>query len=252
MKKMIFYFLALGLIPMLSGCDKDTKGDLDLVFKARFGEEPLLMLEKYDYFNESKILFQRFNFYVANAVLTSEDGEEVELFEIDYVNFDDFDTMEEADAGFTITTEGIPAERYTSLELGLGVPPELNATKESDYQDTHPLGKASHYWSAWGSYIFTMINGKIDTNLDGLHDDAGILYHTGSDVVYRTVTLPVDVTVAEESNGVITLDLDLSALLKDGADYIDPIANPDTHNIENLETATKVMDNFKNTLTTKN
>ncbi|MEM1219788.1 MAG: MbnP family protein [Bacteroidota bacterium] len=252
MKKMLFYVLLLSVVSFFSGCDKDTQGDIDLVFKARFDAEPFVALQSYDYYDGTTVLFQRFNFYIANAKLTSEDGDVVDLFEIDFVDFDAFDTDEEIETGYVITTENIPGGKYTQLEIGLGVPPELNLTKESDYVDTHPLGKASHYWSAWGSYIFTMINAKVDMDGDGMHDDAGLLYHAGSDPVYRTVTLPIDVTVAEESPGVINLDVNLSEMLKDGAEYIDPVAFPDTHDISNLETANKIMDNFKNSLSVQN
>ncbi len=252
MKKMLFYVLFLALVPFFSGCDKDTTGDVDLVFKARFGEEPFYALQQYDYFDGTTVLFQRFNFYVADAKLTSEDGEVVDLFEIDFVDFDAFDTEEEVETGFVITSEDIPSAKYTKLEIGLGVPPDLNLTKESDYQDTHPLGKASHYWSAWNSYIFAMINAKVDMDADGMHDDAGVLYHTGADEVYRTVSLNIDLTVAEESAGVITLDINLSDLLQDGDDYLDPILYPHTHDIANLETAIKIMDNFKNSLSVQN
>ncbi|MCB0644770.1 MAG: hypothetical protein KDC44_24160, partial [Phaeodactylibacter sp.] len=120
-----------------------------------------------------------------------------------------------------------------------------NATKESDYEDTHPLGRESHYWSAWGSYIFSMTNAKIDTDGDGQHDDASILYHTGSDEAYRTAILNTQVAVLKDEQTRVVLSIDLAEILKTASgEPIDLLANPNTHDISNLTLANQLMDNF--------
>ena len=158
------------------------------------------------------------------------------------------DNLEDAERGVSLTIDDIKDGSYTAIRIGLGVPEDLNATTEADYSDSHPLGKDSHYWSAWGSYIFTMINAKVDTNADGMFDDVGILYHCGDDSVYRMKTITVPINIVEDQITGIEFDIDLRDLFQDEGGLIDVEMYPTTHDIDDLSTATKVMDNFQSAL----
>jgi hypothetical protein len=245
----IFSILAVLAMFTAFGCNEEEQlGAVDLNFTAEYAGEPLVILEKYDYEDGLRILFQRFNFYVSDIQLINDEGESFELVDIDFVEFDGMDTQAKAEAGYTISVNEVPAGSYSSIQVGLGVPQDMNATTEADYSDSHPLGKDSHYWSAWQSYIFTMINGKIDTNGDGMHDDASILYHAGSDVVYRTKMMTMPIEISADRTTEIAFQIDLKELLRDGAGYIDVLSNPDTHDITNLDLANKIHDNFVNAI----
>ena len=231
--------------------DKTGKGDLAIQFLATYDGAPLVMLQEYPYNDTLDILFQKFNFYISNLTLLEEGSEkEREVLEIDFVEFDAIDDVAKAALGFVVLMEDLPAHSYKGLNLGLGVPAGLNATQESDYPDSHPLGKASHYWSGWGSYIFTMINGKVDSDGDGQFDDSSVLYHTGSDDSYRTKEIAHQFRVEEGETTTIVLEVDLHKLFldTDGVHYIDIIANPATHDITNKTITNLVMDNFQNAL----
>jgi len=244
--------LSLAITFALFGCDKDAgSGTLNIDFLATYQGEPLVMLEQYQYENNLSLLFQRFNFYISDISLVDQDGNTEEILGIDFISFDGVDNPNAAQEGYPVSIENVPAGTYTAINIGLGVPPDLNATTEADYEDAHPLGQASHYWSAWGSYIFSMLNAKIDTNGDGMHDDASILYHTGSDEVYRTVTLPVQIDLLEDGFSRVRLSIDVYDLLREGEGMIDLIANPATHDINNLKLANQIMDNFAEYLEVK-
>lgn len=245
---LLITFFALAI----SSCgDKTGKGDLAIQFLATYDGAPLVMVQDYAYNDTLDILFQKFNFYISNLILLEEGSEkEREVLEIDFVEFDAIDDLAKAALGFVVLMEDLPAHSYKGLKLGLGVPASLNATQESDYPDSHPLGKASHYWSGWGSYIFTMINGKVDSDGDGQFDDSSVLYHTGSDDSYRTKEIAHQFRVEEGETTKIVLEVDLHKLFldTDGVHYIDIIANPATHDITNKTITNLVMDNFRDAL----
>ncbi|MBR9919419.1 MAG: hypothetical protein GYB31_01175 [Bacteroidetes bacterium] len=247
MKKLLLV-LPLGLF-LLSGCVKEEEvGGLELNFKATWDDAPLVMLNEYDYEGGLKMTFQRFNFYIADVQLASESSTE-DLIDIEFVDFDNMASTSEAEAGYSFLVDNIPAGDYATFRIGLGVPADLNATADSDYSGSHPLARASHYWPGWESYIFAMINGKVDTDGDGQFDDSSVLYHTGSDACYRLVeyTFPVRI----EADKVTDLDLvvDLHQLFEDGnGGYIDILENTNTHNIQDLSVANQVMDNFTQSL----
>lgn len=250
--KNLLSLLLLSTIFFFVACDKDPiqgEGTVDLQFTANYDGQPLVMLDKYEYNDSLDVLFQRFNFYIAHIELVPEGATNGEMLrEIDFVDFDAHDNADDAINGDWLNLTEVPEGRYTKIRFGLGVPADLNATGETDYPDSHPLGNDSHYWSAWGSYIFTMINGKVDTDGDGIFDDSSILYHTGADETYRTVELPIDIEVKDQGNAVISLGINLHELFREGATYMDILANPATHDISNLATANAVMTNFQNAI----
>jgi hypothetical protein len=247
--KQSLFLLLFAMLLVFSACDKEPKpgqGQVDIQFLANFDGHPLVMLNTYTYNDTLDVLFQRFNFYIAHIELIPEGATSGKMLrEIDFVEFDEHDQVDEAINGDWLNLNDVPEGRYTKLRFGLGVPADLNATRETDYSDSHPLGKDSHYWSAWNSYIFTMINGKVDSNGDGVFNNSSILYHCGADETYRIVELPVDIEVTENGNAVISLSINLHELFREGSGYMNIIANPATHDINNLEIANAVMDNFQ-------
>ena len=229
--------------------DKPEYGTLELQFKAYYDDQPLVMLQPYVYNDTLDVMFQRFNFYISHVeVLETGHPSMDRLLEIGFVDFDGVDNVAAADQGFVVQLEDVKTGTYQSLDIGLGVPADLNATQESDYPDSHPLGKESHYWTAWQSFIFTMIAGKVDTNGDGIFDDSSIGYHLGSDPTYRTVELAHSFDIQKGQTTRITLAVDLHQIFKEGDGYMDIIAIPATHTIANLDQAIKAMDNFQQAL----
>ncbi|MCB0705900.1 MAG: hypothetical protein KDC34_11345 [Saprospiraceae bacterium] len=247
MKKLLLIF-PLGLL-LLSGCVKEEEtGALEMTFKANYDGTPLVMLDEYAYDGGLMMTFQRFNFYIGNVALV--DGSTKEnLLDIEFVDFDNMASTEEATAGYSILVDEIPTGDYAKIQIGLGVPADLNATADSDYSGSHPLARASHYWPGWESFIFTMINAKVDSNGDGLYDDSSVLYHTGSDEAYRLVEYTFPIRIEKDKVSDLVFEVDLKALFQDGAGgYIDILANTNTHNIDDLSIANQVMDNFTQSL----
>ncbi len=244
MKNTFLFALALLLALGTTSCGREKKGVVELNFKALYDGSPLVMMEPYAYNDTLDAFFTAFNFYISDVALVREDGTEVPLTEIDFVDFDDMDALSKAQEGFSIDFSEVPSGKYKAVRIGIGVPMMLNETRASDYPAGHPLAKDSHYWDAWESYIFSMTSGKVDANGDGVFDDGAILYHCGSDEVYRSKELPFVFELDKNGKAVVPFKVDVHQCFKEGDGYIDLIAHPATHTIDNLTWAMKFMDNM--------
>lgn len=237
---------------LASSCDDEglqtPSGEIELNFKAFFGDDPLVMYNStYDYDTDVKVFFEKFQFYLADVVLLgdSNTGEE-ELVEIDLIDFTGMQDQAAAEAGVTKNFNDIPVGNYTAIRLGIGVPADQNATQGTDYSDSHPLGIDGMYWSGWSSFIFAKIEGKTDSNGDGVHDDANLSYHTGTDEVYQEIVIPIQLMVEENKKSpTIGLDVNIQTLFQHDAGLLDIIENPGVHTDQHLHIAKAIMDMFQ-------
>ena len=242
-------FLGATLVLMSGSCrDKQPEGpstNLDLQFVATFGDQPLVMYDKYDYNDTMKVFFERFNFFISDVSLVPAGSQaETEILDIDFVSFDEVQDSQAAQQGVTFHLTRVPAGSYARLRLGIGVPADLNI--DADYSPTHPLGahKESHYWSGWGSYIFAKIEGKGDTDGDGQYDDVAFSYHLGTNELYQTVELPVTLELVEGQDGLLKVKVDVRELYVRDNGMLDLVANPGTHTDTQLIIAQSIMERF--------
>ena len=127
--------------------------------------------------------------------------------------------------------------------MGIGVIDTLNATAPTDYPSSHPLSKTSHYWTPWSSYIHSKLEGNIDTLGNGF--DLSFLYHTGTDELYRTIDMSVDININDKKNEIVEIDIDHLALLKDSQGNVFNIkAKPKNHKPDDIGIIGQIMDNF--------
>ena len=239
-------FTALAGLFIFASCDDETPliettGEVILDARATFAEMPVTFTtEVYTYSEELgyDIRLSKFDFYASDITLVSADGEEVELDEIDLFDF--------GNDSLTRRYTDIPSGAYTALKMSIGVPQEENADFCNTCATTDPLADAGYWWQNWSSYIFAKIEGQLDTNGDGVTDDAGIVYHSGTDALFRTVTLPVSLTVAADAPAEIAFDVDIKELFRIDGGMIDIQAVPATHTDAELANTKLVMDNFEN------
>lgn len=245
--KKIYLFIAVALLWAAPACQKEGAEDeittnIQLNFRANFGDQPLVFNENYRYTEQIDIFFSRLNFYIANITLVGETP--IELSEVEWVDFAQAGlNTGSAESGVTMVFKNIPVGDYQGISFGLGVPADLNRDTPDLYAATHPLGQISEYWSGWKSYIFTKAEGRADTDKDG-NFDLGFAYHTGSDEAFRIVDLVQNFTLLKEDTGNLKLTVDLEKLLVDGGQPFDIATTPGTHNEDGLETAKLLMDNF--------
>ena len=238
-------FTALASLFIFASCEDETPviettGAVNLLVGAEFDDEPLELTTKvYTYSEEMglDLRLTKFDFYVSDVALVSAAGNgETELEEIDLWDF--------TGNGVRRTYTNIPTGDYNAIKIGIGVPQEENATFCNTCATTDPLADASHFWQNWSSYIFAKIEGQLDSDGDGVTDDAGIVYHSGTDALYRTVTVPVDLRVEADGTTELNLSVDIKALFRLNDTMIDIEAVPATHTDQELTNTKIVMDNF--------
>lgn len=258
MRHILFLFLIT--ILFTSACkDKDSVTDVKLNFKANYDGELLLLEKEYMYIGNIPIKFSQFNFYVANISLIKQNGssnEETELVDIDFVDFPyNLNQADQAQSGQTIHINDVPVGEYDGIKIGFGVPAGFNSTRTNDYNSSHPLSMASHYWDGWSSYIFSKIEGKADMDLDGTfetNDGEGLTYHMGTDEVYTTKTMFQNIKVKENETMELQLDIDVKKLFLmpvaeydgDGDGYLDIEDYDNAHASDRIEMSKQIMNNY--------
>lgn len=247
-----FIALTLLLSLLLFSCKKEQTTpvettSLEFSFTANYDGAPLVMNEQtYDY-NGKPIRFSKVSFYLSNVTLG-----ETEVSDVNYVDLTKTHTDEiAAEAGTSINFLKIPVGGYNSMAFGIGVAPDLNRTKPSDYSTSHPLGadNSAEYWEAWNSYIFMKIEGQYDADGNGFDgEDIAFAYHVGQDDLYQTITFTFDDPLQLEATTPtdIMFLLDLKKLLTTGTGEL---LSLDAHDPNNQKEAMRmIVDNFSDAL----
>lgn len=251
MRKLL-YLLPVCCLLIFTACDDDTSGlpepdvtDVTLNFKAMYGgQEVDFNTTAYDY-NGSELTISKYDFYISQVSLfknVESEKEKVELVEIDFINITDNNNS------VTIQVDDILVGEYDGIAFSIGVPSDLNSQIPGDFSSTHPLGltNLSHYWSGWGSYIFSKYEGKINPGTD---DEVSFSYHIGSDQfftgpVYKNLGMTLELGQTEN----IDFEIDLQSMLMD-IEPLDIPAFPNSHSLDNITAATHIHANISNSIT---
>ena len=236
----------------LSACKKDRAiaietTTLELSFTANYDGIPLVINEQeYDYAG-NPIRFSKVSFYVSNVTLG-----ETEISDVNYIDLTKTHTDKvSAERGTTMDFPKIPVGEYQSVAFGIGVAPDLNRTKPSDYSTSHPLGadNSGEYWEAWNSYIFVKIEGQYDADGNGFDgEDIAFAYHVGQDELYKTLKATFDspLLLEVDTQTDINFSIDLKKLLTTGTGELLPL---DVHDPNNqMDIMRMIMGNFSNAI----
>jgi tRNA(Leu) C34 or U34 (ribose-2'-O)-methylase TrmL len=173
-------------------------------FSALYNTQSLALYTAYPTPDGDSISIQVLNFLVSDIRLVTTDDKEVVLLNDDskFINFD-------SPTAQMISLADVPAGSYKSIRFGVGVQPSLNAKVPSDFSSSSPLGDISNYWSAWDSYIFSRIEGQLDTSRTS-DQTLPFLYHSGVASMYqeRTFSKTFDVVEGNSSTVLFTLQAD--------------------------------------------
>ena len=244
------YFSLLFMIIFLAGCRKDDdpilpkQKDLKVQFVAEYDGKPLIFNSLLNYEFNTYLKLSRLDYFISDlALMSSKDT--ILLRDIGYLDFTKTNRDEATAAnGVVWTIKDVPVGDYNALRMGIGVNPKLNATKPADYPSTHPLSNLELYWAGWNSYIFSRMEGKIDTLSTGLFA-TGFTYHTGMNNVYREVNLQsamkIDPTV---ENNTITIHLDVKKLFSSPEGWLDILEIQEAHGPGDMATVLKIVNNY--------
>lgn len=248
--KHILLLLIAGML-MLSACEKKddgpATGTLELVCKANFAGDPLVIGTAYDYpLNDWSLKFYLVDYLMSNVRLVDQNGEAISLADVAIVDFSPVNTdPAKAAAGIKFTFTDVPKGTYPTMIVGIGVDTAVNRTRPQDYPSGHPLSiGANRYWDAWDSFIFTKTQGLADLTGSGVFSTP-FSYHTGGDALYREVSFAHNTRIEGGQTTTMTLDLDVRDLFQqaDGT-WWDIQAQPNAHTPDD-PAMLMIMDNYE-------
>lgn len=251
MRKSYILSTLLGFV-LLVACTKEPSvtvetSSLKLSFTTNFDGEPIVMDEQNYTYNGNPIRFSKINFYLSELSLGGK-----EIIDVTFVDLTKTHTSEQdAQTGTVFNFSKIPVGAYNSLELGIGVPADLNRTKPNEYSTSHPLGSdnSSEYWEAWNSYIFVKIEGQYDSDNNGFDaNDVAFAYHVGQDEFYKKLSnkFNLDLNLVAGEPTEVELRLDIKELLTTSDGELLQLKAHDPSN--QMEEMRMIMDNFKTAL----
>lgn len=232
MKKLSVLLLAVGLL-YFSACDPvepaPEETTLHLNFAGKYGTEQLVLNQTYDFPGDMDLMYSTLLFYISDVRLVTVDDQEVVIKDVDMVNFYDHHANPATAAeGETITIADVPQGDYKGIRFGIGLPADLNATNPADYAATHPMSRTEMYWDWRGTFIFSMIEGSVDTLQDGT-PDVFLTYHSGSDAMYEQVDLAYNFSIGDGDALTLPLVLDAQKILVNNGSAYDVVNNNVTH-----------------------
>jgi hypothetical protein len=146
--------------------------------------------------SDTAVQFDLFHLYLSNLTLGNTLAEEV-LF---------INAMDSSSLNYTIS---LP-RKVSMLSFGLGVDSIQNSMDPTTFSTSHPLSSANAmYWSWASKYRFLKVDGKVNpTGSIGVDDDF-LVWHTGTNSLYRTAMFEQDIRPGDH----VILKIDLNVLL---------------------------------------
>jgi len=262
----LFILLGGAFLFSAASCNDDEAPVADttnmtLNFRATFGDSPFLLLTEDFMLEDGKaVRFQEeFGFFISDIVLLQAVGnDQVDLKEIEYLDFGANSTPALAEEPFTITIENIPVGDYRGIKFNIGVPSDLNEQKPSDFGSSNALGNENTYWNDWSSYTFLRFDGCYDRDGNGIGtscntangDNTRFTFHTGPDEAFRDVSAFLrPITLTKGVNSELNFEIDAAEILGTGSNAIDfgDTQSIHTNNISDpvgLALRDKLMDNL--------
>ncbi len=241
--KFYFFVLFASVLLIASSCNKDKgKGNLNLIMHPKIDGADVAF-ETTVYSEATQMVRYRVDlleFYVSNIRLTKKDNSVVSLASADDVKLYYF-----GDKIVNSSSLNIPSGDYTKITFTLGLGSTLNATAPGDYATDHPMGANSgNYWSMNNSYIFSKLEGFIDTsNTSGATLTSSFVYHVGGDGYTRDITINKEFAIEEDGTTNFPVKLDVLKLWN-GSTPVNLKTELQTHTIDNAALATKVLNNY--------
>ena len=146
-----FYLSSCSISPYQDSVPEQKNFTLSLKFDATWNEEPF-QLDRIivdDYGN--LIRPSLFMHYVSYITLIAEDGTEVPVKDFMLIDYERTNEL----------VVEVPANKYTSMKFGLGIPPEFNKDQDpAQYPSSSPLSVAGcqgMFWTWNTGYIFSKL-----------------------------------------------------------------------------------------------
>jgi hypothetical protein len=236
---------AIILIALGTGCHRNCDPAIvNLNISLSWDGVPVSISDTVAYSINMPLRLEKFRCYINDISLRDLEGNWLPSGSIDLIEF--LPSYDKASGEFAADLLRKNNE-FDAIRFGLGVYPEINALDNapSTFPNESPLsvmGSAGMYWTWATGYIFTKYEGKIAV-AQGEDLTIPFAFHTGTDELYREVTLelPEVVTVCEEEVRDFNIELDLLIAISGLEDSIDLVEDGITHTINNPELAERFV-----------
>ena len=237
-KYLIFTLFSLILF---GACDKDecSRAQLKLSFSTNINQDQLVLNDVlYDDYTGRKFRIELLKFYFSNCVLEKQDGTLVPIVDVALVDY-------ASTSPLSIDID-VETGNYINIHFAVGLDSLMNASDPSDFDSSHPLSIANNtYWSWASKYKFFMLEGRVDSQSDGIAD-ATFSYHSGFNSFYREITIPLnDFNITSDGNALL-LELNLESVFYGEAGIIDFVNEPNAHSLNDYEILEIISDNLLN------
>jgi hypothetical protein len=238
----------LGFIAFSITSCKDDKEDeptpaavapkANLVITPVYGDQPFNIGTVYTTSQGYRLRVETMKTYMANIQLHTITGDSTILKDI---LVHDFSTPLQLNAD-------IKEGSYNKIKMSVGVPSELNKDQDpSQYANSHPLsvqGSSGMFWTWNTGYIFTKFDGRLDlSGQEGAQLIDPFAFHTGDDLLYRTIELPIDIAAEDNGSYTIQVKMDIRKFIENDSDPIDLSVDYLTHTVGNMNLARRFVEN---------
>ena len=240
MKRSHFFFLALlavGSALFFTACTNDDEESpvLGMEFEYLVNGEAFDTSRVYD-INGTAVKFSIANFYVGGITFESEEGAETEMTD-KYLLVTPESGMQEIGT--------LPVGHQHMLKYFIGVGPDENGQTESDFtnrKSDDPLSVQfpAMHWNWLSGYRFIRVDGKVDTNGDGVPDES-MEIHIGTNPFLTNLEFTIHKDVEAGMNP-LHFEFDLAKLFEG----IDLSQDHLTHTGDNMGLANKFVGNLPN------
>jgi hypothetical protein len=237
MKRSLYFGLCLSFL--LFACTQDDSDDnvqISLNIEAMFGTEGFNLSQVYTTGDGTEIRFDIVKYYMNHVELVHENGSVITLSDVELVDF--------SKASSQTIQAIIPVGHYTAIKFGLGLDPVWNESDPIDFSPEHPLSSAQNmHWGWAGMYKFALIEGQFDSTNDDMVDK-NLAWHSGHNVQYKALNIPMTKVLLDNNNQSINLELDLKEIV-DGPANLNLQTEFVSHSSpDNIAITHKVVENF--------
>jgi len=178
-----------------------TQSNLYLSFKPKCLGNDLILGDIVQDINGVSMEINHFNYYISNIVITYDGNQTLDLT--------DTVLLVKADANsFLLGNYNIP--NIEKINFSVGVPEPLNHLDISLYPSNHFLSfqSPSMHWGWLSGYALLLVDGKGDSNADGIPESYFSLHNFG-DNNFKNIELPVTATYLNNNQIDIVINTNL-------------------------------------------
>lgn len=228
----------------------DPSGTLEIVFKARYKNAPLVTFQNIatTETEPDSIYFKKFEFFISD-IQGMIGGETKTFSDVGYISMTNCLNQTSAEAGKTFTINKIPAGTYTQLNMGIGVSDSVNNIPPTNYPASSPFSISGNYWDNWTSYIFCKVEGDI-VQSDGTN--SSFLYNSGVNGMHQIRHYARNFTISSGQTTQLVFYINAEDLFFKTGSEIDLVADNQSHSgavgSKDYNLAKKFIENFADAL----